>query len=324
MRLIFALLLAVGLGAGCANDIPERDPATDGADHLTWVEDLEVDFDGAELAVGSKDLPESEILGWITIEALRAAGASVTEEVGLGRTVVTREAELAGLIDAYWEYTGTGWVDVLQRGDPPSEPEELYDAVRERDEDRNLISWLPPAPLNSSFAFAARLEAVDELDVHSLDDLAELIEEQPEQATFCLDETTDFDERPDGLRRFERAFDVTVPRDQVASVPTDDLHAAVAAGAFCTFGQVYNTDPRLATGDLDVLDDEGTFIIYNPSLTVRSEVLDDLPELEDLSAILTPRLTDDAMRELRAAVELEGQDPRQVAREWLRDEGIAE
>jgi osmoprotectant transport system substrate-binding protein len=318
---VFALLGL--LAAACANDIPERDPAADGADHLEWMADTDVDLDGVELAVGSKDLPEQEILGWIAVEALRAAGADVTEEIALGQTVVTREAELAGLIDAYWEYTGTGWVAILQQGDPPNEPHELYESVRDRDEARNSISWLPPAPLNSAFSFAGRPETLDDLGVHTVDDLRELIEEEPEQATFCLDMTTDFDERPDGLPRFERVQGVTVPRDQILSLPTDELYEAVAVGAFCNFGQVFNTDPRLASGDLEVLEDDGTFVIYNPSLTVRSEVLDDVPGIEDVMTEVTAELTDEVMRELRAEVEIDGQPPRTVAREWLEEQGIA-
>ena len=318
-----ALLIAL-LASACANDIPEDDPATDGADHLDWTADPDVDLDGADLAVGSKDLPEQEILGWIAVEALRAAGADVTEEIGLGRTVVTREAELAGLIDAYWEYTGTGWVDVLQQGEPPSDPDELYESVRDRDEDRNSVTWLPPAPLNSAFAFAARPEVLEELEVRSLADLADVIRDDPEQVSLCLDTATDFDERPDGLRRFERAHDVNVPAAQVTSLPTDELYAATEVGAFCTVGQVYNTDPRLADADLAVLEDDGTFVNYNPSFTIRSEVLDDNPDVEEVSDVLTERLTDETMRELRAAVEIDGDPPRAVARSWLRAQGIAE
>jgi osmoprotectant transport system substrate-binding protein len=64
-------------------------------------------------------------------------------------------------------------------------------------------------------------------------------------------------------------------------------------------------------------------VIYNPSLTVRSEVLDDVPEIEDVVTEVTAELTDEVMRELRAEVEIDGRPPRTVAREWLEDQGIA-
>ena len=104
------------------------------------------DLGDLELTVGSKSSAEQEILGWIAVEALRAAGADVQEEIALGSTVVIREAELAGLIDLYWEYTGTGWVELLQQTGPSSDPDELYGAVREVDEEENGIEWLEPAP----------------------------------------------------------------------------------------------------------------------------------------------------------------------------------
>ena len=46
--------------------------------------------------------------------------------------------------------------------------------------------------------------------------------------------------------------------------------------------------------------------------------------MADLVAQLAPRLADEVMRELQAQVELEGEPPRSVARQWLQDEGLAE
>ena len=316
------VVLGAVIAAGCAADVPEADPADDGADALVWTGD-EVDLADADLAIGSKESPEQELLGWLAVEAARASGATVHQEIGAGGTAVVRQAQLSGLIDAYWEYTGTGWTRILQQGDPAGTSGELYEAVRDRDSERNQIEWLPPAPMNSAYAIAAAPATIEELGIRTLADLAEALDDADEDGpSLCVDESTGFAQDPDGLRQFERAFDVRVTPGAV--LPTDELHEQVEAGLFCTFGQVLNTDPLLADGSLQVLEDAGTFTIYNPSFTIREDVAGDYPEVAELIAQIVPRLTDEVMRDLRAQVELEGEPPRSVARQWLQDEGLAE
>lgn len=323
-----AALLGVALAvvapvalAACAADLPEADPADDGADALAWAGD-DLDLDGAELAIGSKESVENELLGWIAVEAARAAGATVHQEIGAGGTAVVRQAQLSGLIDAYWEYTGTGWQAILDQSNPAGTPDELYEDVRDRDARLNQIDWLPPAPANSAYAFAATPETIDELGVRTLADLADALEREDTGPTICVDETSGFARDPEGLRQFEEAFGVAVT--PAASLPTDELYEQVEAGLFCQVGQVLNTDPRLAAGTLEVLEDAGTFTIHNPSMTIREDVASEAPGFEELVAQLSPRLTDEVVRALRAEVELDGTPARQVAREWLTDEGLTE
>ncbi len=318
--LVVAALVAVA-AAGCAADLPEADPADDGADALAWTGD-DVDLDGAELAIGSKESVENELLGWIAVEAARAAGGSVHQEIGAGGTAVVRQAQLSGLIDAYWEYTGTGWTAILDQSNPAGTSAELYEDVRDRDAALNEIDWLPPAPTNSAYAFAASPATMDDLGVRTLADLARAIDREDAGPSICLDEDSGFADDPEGLHQFEEAFGVQVV--PTASLPTDDLYEQVDAGVFCQVGQVLNTDPRLADGTLEVLEDAGTFTIYNPSMTIRQDVVEEVPGFEDLLAQLSPRLTDEVIRALRAEVELDGRPVREVARDWLIDEGLAE
>ena len=96
--------------------------------------------------MGSPSRPVDLLLGWIAAEALVAAGADVTDDLDLGDTQDTREAQLAGLVDLYWETTGTGWLALLREIGPSDDPEQLYEDVRDEDLEENGIVWLPPAP----------------------------------------------------------------------------------------------------------------------------------------------------------------------------------
>ena len=60
------------------------------------------------------------------------------------------------MIDLYWDYTGTGWITYLKHAKPIPDPAKQYKAVARADLAKNKIVWLPPAPLNNTYAFAIR------------------------------------------------------------------------------------------------------------------------------------------------------------------------
>ncbi len=117
------------------------------------------ELSGLDIAVGSKAFTEQEILGQIAILALENAGANVTDETGLAGTEVARQALEAGEIGAYWEYTGTGWINFLGETEPIPDPQEQYRAVADRDLEENDIRWLEPGSANNIYDIAVRSEA---------------------------------------------------------------------------------------------------------------------------------------------------------------------
>jgi osmoprotectant transport system substrate-binding protein len=55
---------------------------------------------------------------------------------------------------------------------------------------------------------------------------------------------------------------------------------------------------------------------------VRDAVLEQHPEIADLLAVVSERLTDDLMQDLNGRVDIEGEDPSDVAYEWLKSEDL--
>ena len=82
----------------------------------------EFDFSGPQdstrFTVGSKDFTEQRVLGEIAIQALEAAGADVTDRIGIGGNEAVRQALTNDDINMYWEYTATGWLVHLGNPDP--------------------------------------------------------------------------------------------------------------------------------------------------------------------------------------------------------------
>jgi osmoprotectant transport system substrate-binding protein len=336
---ILALLLAA-----CGDDTaaPGDEPAGDatgaeeatgageatGAEEATGTEEAaadgggavaeSVDLSGAEVTVGSKEFTEQRIVGQIAVAALEAAGASVTDQTGLSGTEVVRGALTSGEIDMYWEYTGTGWITILQNDEPLEGADAYYEEVRSADEENGVV-WLEPSEVNNTYAFFTNPSAVD-LDVASISDLAAAAEESPDQVTLCA--ATEFITRPDGLPGVEETYGF-----EFTDVVEADLSLAIQSaidGEQCTVGEIFQTDPQIVENELNVLEDDLAFFpAYNLALTIREETYSENSEAYDtLFGAITELLNNESMTELNRQVELEGASPDDVARDFLVDNGI--
>jgi osmoprotectant transport system substrate-binding protein len=279
------------------------------------------ELSGLDIAVGSKAFTEQEILGQIAILTLENAGANVTDETGLAGTEVARQALEAGEIGAYWEYTGTGWINFLGETEPIPDPQEQYRAVAERDLEENNIRWLEPGSANNVYGIAIRSEAQEELGVEKISDFRTLIAERPEDATLCI--ASEFATRNDGLPGMEEAYGFEFPEENISQLDEGVIYNATDTGDPCNFGEVFRTDGRITGLDLALLeDDEEFFPIYNPSFTVREEVFDQYPQLEDIFGPISAALTNGTLQEMNAAVDADGELEEDVAEQFLRDNGF--
>lgn len=327
LRRLLALALALCLLAAACGGGDDEDESTTQTTGDTPTEEargsIATDFDlaDASVTVGSKEFTEQLILGHMTKLALEAAGAEVSEEIGLQGSATVRDALLNGDIDMYWEYLGTGWVTHLGNEEGIPGVEEQYEAVREADLEQNQVVWLEPTPFNNTYAIAASEETAERLGVETIDDLAQLVEENPEEATFCAG--GEFATRPDGLPGLEEAYGFQLPPENVSTVDDSLVYTQVDAGETCNFGSVFSTDGRIASLGLTVLEDtENFFPPFNASLNVRQDVFQEIPELEDLFEPIASELDNDTMTALNARVAVDGEDPEDVARDFLEENGF--
>jgi len=282
----------------------------------------DIDLSGAELTVGSKEFTEQLILGQITLQVLENAGATVNDQIGLAGTVAARKALESGEIDMYWEYTGTGWITHLGHTDPIPDRQKQFEAVAKEDLAKNDIKWLsPPAPANNTYAMAVRSEAYDKLGVKQLSDFKQLVEENPEEATVCVG--TEFSTRDDGLPGMEKAYNFEFPKENIVKIDEGLIYQQTDKGDKCNFGEVFQTDGRIANLDLKLVEDDKSFFpIYNPALNVREDVMKKYPQIAKLFAPISKKLTTQTLQKLNAKVDVEGQLEDQVAEEWLSKNGF--
>ena len=309
MRRLRALAVAALLLAGCG-----AEPGAGGGSIPPVLRDR-------SFTVGSKEFTEQRILGQITIQALRAAGAEVEDETGLAGSVTTRRALTAGEIDMYWEYTGTAWLTYLGETKPIRDSRAQFEAVARRDLRENGVVWLPYAPFDNSYAIAVRREAGQRLGMRTLSDLGRLARERPDEASLCVAE--EFASRDDGLPGLEKALGVRFAPERILKLDEGLIYEEAKTGERCNFGEVFVTDGRIEANRLLVLrDDIRFFPRYNPALTVRVEVLRRNPPIREVFRDISRRLDTRTMRKLNARVDIEGMSEDEVARDWLRENGF--
>lgn len=303
------LALSVGLlAAGCSSG------GDSGSDNAVGSE-----LEGANVTVGSKDFTENILLGQMLLQALRAEGADVTDQTNLGGTSVNRQALLAGDIDVYPDYSGTGWTVHLGQQDPSSDSQELYDVTAEMDLAENGVRWVGLSPFNDTYGFAANGDLAAAEGGFDLQGMADYLAANPD-ATVCME--TEFPDRPDGLVLFTEATGFEIPQSQIQIIDTGLIYTETSSGS-CDFGEVFTTDGRIAALNLELVEDPGVFILYNVSYTWNDEAFQEHAETYQriVDTILAP-LDEEKMAELNGFVDVDGEDAADVAAEYLSEIGL--
>ncbi|QBE48976.1 glycine betaine ABC transporter substrate-binding protein [Leucobacter triazinivorans] len=267
--------------------------------------------------IGSKDFSEQYILAHITTELLNAHGADVTANTKLVGSANVRQALENDQFLGYWEYTGTAWITYNGNTEPVQGAEAQFDAVREADAE-NGIAWLDPAPFNNTYAFAIRQSEADALGVQSLSDVAEL---PSADQTFCIE--SEFSTRDDGWPGLKAAYGFDAPDSNVTMLDTGVIYTATEKGDDCNFGEVFQTDGRIPALNLVVMEDDLEFFpSYQGGFTLKQSTLDEYPAIADVMDLVSPLLTTEEMQRLNALVDVEGEDPEDVAIEWLEEQEL--
>jgi osmoprotectant transport system substrate-binding protein len=313
LTVLIALLAVSALLAGCGGLSSSGPSAKAGS--LAQ----QVNLEGKSYTVGGKNFDEQLVLCEIAVAALESVNAKVTDRCNLGGTDATRKALLGGDIDLYWEYTGTAWVSFLHQK-PIQDSKAQYEAVRQRDLTQNNIIWGQPTPFNNTYAFAVKNERAQQLRLRMLSDMATYIQSgQP--GNVCIE--TEYQNRDDGFVGLQRTYGFQVPPDRVRVLQTGAIYQATADQKECLFGEVFTTDGRIPQLGLTVLQDDKLYHpLYNAAPTMRKDVYDRDPNIAKAFAPISAVLTNEVMAELNRQKSAQGKPQRQVARDWLAQQGF--
>jgi osmoprotectant transport system substrate-binding protein len=264
--------------------------------------------------LATKNFTEQYILGELYAQALRARGYTVVLKENVGSSEIVDRALADGVIDVYPEYIGVIAQELAQSTVRPKTAEETYQRARAYEERRGF-TILSRTPGFDADANVVKPALARKFKLKSTADLKKLGRFRyggpPENKTRFQGAV--------GMRQaygLDRLVYVPLPIERRYSA-LDSGRIDVAAG-FTTEGQLTHKDKYMLLAD-----PKGIFGFQNIVPVVSRKVLAAQgPAFAETLDSVSAKLTNDALQNMNAAVDLAHQKPAAVARAFLRDHGL--
>ncbi len=260
------------------------------------------------IVIGSKNFTEQVVLGELLAQTLERRGLMVTRRLNLGGSFICDRAIRSGDIDAYVEYTGTALAAILKQP-IVKDPETAFVAVRDA-YGRAGLSVLPPLGFNNTFAIVVRRADAEALGLKTIEDLRRVAMQWRPGFGY------EFAERADGYAGLASAYELrfTAPP---RVMDLDLVYRALAARQVDVIAGDA-TSGLIKSLDLAILrDNRAYFPPYYAAPIVRSAVLLAHPEVREAISHLAGKISEDDMRAMNAAVDVDHRDVAATVREFL-------
>lgn len=266
--------------------------------------------------VGTKNFTEQFILGEIYAAALESIDVPVERKINLGGTLIAHAALVGGDIDMYPEYTGTA-LSAVVKGDMSSDAQEVYDTVKTYYSSELNLEWLKPAHINNGYAILVRKETAEEYNLKTLSDLGRVASE------LTIGAGPEFPDRADGLIGLRDVYGAEFSEFRMFA-KLGLRYDALAAGQI-DVNNGFATDWQIAAKSYVVMeDDKGLFPPYFVAPVVRQDALAEFPQAEEMLNRVSDLLDNKTMQDLNARVEVDREEARDVAQDFLKSAGIIE
>jgi osmoprotectant transport system substrate-binding protein len=267
------------------------------------------------LTIGTKDFTEEFVLGELYAQALRAKGYTVNVKSNIGPTEITDKALTSSKIDAYPEYTGIT-VAVVAKNDKLVKTKEEEAQLAKAFYEKRGQTVIGPTPFQDVDAIATTKAFATKNNLKSLPDLKKA-------SSFTLGARPEFKSRQTGLVGMRKEYGITNAKFkqlalglQYQALDKGDVDAA----------NVFSTDAQLASGKYTLLaDPKGIFGFQQINFVINTPKYDAMggTAFGDIIASVNKLLTNDAMQSMNAAVALDKKDPKVVAAQFLKANGLA-
>lgn len=268
------------------------------------------------IVVGGKNFTEQYILAHLLAELIEQEGFPTEVRAGLAAGDVIFQAMRRGDIHMYVEYSGTAWTGFLNESLVEGmDPDELYEKTAAGMRERFDMEMLPTLGFSNSYVFATTKEIAEQYNLSKVSDLI------PVANRLTLGGTLAFmGDRPDGIRGAEKTYGFKFRRNRALD------HALLFQALQLKQVDVivpFSTDGQNAALDLVLLeDDRRAFPPYHAGVIAPVELFEQYPELREALGRLEGLLDESTMAQLNYQVDGHRRDEREVAREFLREQGL--
>ena len=262
------------------------------------------------VTIGAKGFTEQYVLAHLLGQWIeRETGRPTTQMQSLG-SMVAFDALAAGDIDAYVDYTGTLWANVMGRTTVGMDRTAVLAEVRTFLADRHGIQMAATLGFENAYAVAAREEDAATLRLTRISDLT------PLAPTLSMGGDFEFFSRPEWVA-IRDAYGLAFAEQRTMDAAL--MYQAVAEGAVDLIS-AYTTDGRITAYDLRVLEDDRAAIPpYDAVILVSARLARERPDVLAALTRLEGAIDVGAMRQMNLAVDEHGAAPSTVAADYLRD-----
>ncbi len=268
-----------------------------------------------DIIIASKDFTEQDILGQLLAQVIEAkTKLKVDLRPRLGGSFVCHQAIINGKIDAYIEYTGTAYTGILKQA-AIADPEQLYQRLRQDYAQKFDLAVLPSLGFENTFAMIIRGQAAQQYQIKTLSEAAKYTPQW--QGGFGYE----FMERADGYPGLAKAYGLRFAQPPEIMDLGLIYRAILQKQVDLVAGN--STDGQIARLGLVILkDDKHYFPPYQAVPIVRAATLQKYPQLQAAIEQLAGKISASEMQRMNYLVEGELADPKLVAQEFLRSQGL--
>lgn len=267
---------------------------------------------GGKVVVGSADFTESQILGELYAQAMKAKGVDASTKPGIGSREVYIKALQDNSISVVPEYTG----NLLLYFDPQATATtEAEIAAALPTAIGSDLKILEPSKAQDQDVYVVTKQTSEEQGITSLEDLKKI------SSTSILGGPAELQDRAYGPPGLEKIYGATFKQFKPYASPAvkvKDLNDnKIQVASFFT------TEAAIPDNGYVKLEDPQSMILpQNVVPLVRADVASNTAAVDAVNAV-QQALTTEELTALNKSVDADNQDPDQVAAEWLKAKGLA-
>lgn len=269
----------------------------------------------ATINIAAKDFTEQYILGEmlkLLIEENTDLNVDLTSGIA-GETSIIMPAMEKGDFDLYPEYDSTAWMTVLKES-KTHDTKAMHRDLQERYNERYDMQWVGYYGFDNTYGIAVRKDTAEKYDLNTYSDLAVVSHELIFGAGY------EFFEREDGYTDLQKLYSFDFK--EIKEMNLNLKYTALLDGQVDVI-TIYKTDGRMENPDLvELEDDKNYFPPAMGGIVIRNDTAEAYPELIEVLKTLNGAISNEEMRQMNAKADLQGEEPKDIAADFLKEKGL--
>ena len=268
------------------------------------------------ITIGSTNFSEQLVLGELYSQILEVNGYVVTRKFNLGNREIVFPALQSAQIDMEADYLATLLAFVDKTATGSTDPKQTATTLQKALDAKNL-TVLDYAPAVDQNGFVVTKATADKLKLAKLSDLA------PVANQLILGGPAECPNRPFCAQGLKTKYGITF-KDFKALDSGGPLTVQALVGGQIDVGLLFTSDATIAVRGFVLLDDDKQLQLSdNVAPVVRNDYLTKAgDDFKKLINSIAPKLTTAELTGMNKLVQVDKQDPKDVAKAWLKKVGL--